>query len=326
MTADRGQPDGGIFELLVALAYKRHQWTTVEFVPEQRGVRRTPDLYVARSRRRWAVECKRLVPSTYAQRERTRGLALAKPIHELLLKFGWSSIVEIEFKLELQFVPENYLENKIIDNLTQGSIITWDDEIATVHIRDIDWKLPRRVLRVDDVYFGSSRMIELLTGYYRHGADHSMSAKWRPAPGRPFYASAIYQASVVSWVSLSSKAQAQKARHFRSVIANAEGQLPSDRPGVIHVGVESTSGAAVDAMRHIRNFVEARTFKPSNSRLRWVYGNYFVPELTTRKDEIWALTESMAPYKIGSHRTSSPLPGHMLVTPEVDTHDGVHWD
>jgi hypothetical protein len=82
----------------------------------------------------------------------------------------------------------------------------------------------------------------------------------------------------------------------------------------------------VDAMRHVRNFVQARTFAPSTSRLRWVYGSYFVPELTTRRNETWALTETTAPYKIGSHRTSEPLPGHMLVSPEGEGRPGVHWD
>ncbi len=38
MNADRGQPDGGLFELLVALAYRRNGWET-EFVPERQASR-----------------------------------------------------------------------------------------------------------------------------------------------------------------------------------------------------------------------------------------------------------------------------------------------
>jgi hypothetical protein len=109
----------------------------------------------------------------------------------------------------------------------------------------------------------------------------------------------------------------QKAQHFRRTLANAEGQLPSDRPGVIHIGVESYAGAQVDFARHIFNTFEASSFAPRKSRLRWVYGNYFVPEATTRKDESWAITETMVPYKIGTHRTRWPLPGHMLVSPRA---------
>ena len=49
LTSERSQPDGGLYELLVAAAYKRRGWSTVQFVAEERGRRRTPDLLVSRS-------------------------------------------------------------------------------------------------------------------------------------------------------------------------------------------------------------------------------------------------------------------------------------
>ncbi|MGX9178686.1 hypothetical protein [Mesorhizobium sp. BHbdii] len=325
MLAERRQPDGGIFELLVALAYQRGGWERVEFVKETPGRGRTPDLHVFRPKSRWAVECKRLAPSPYAAREKLRGMKLADPIHAISLETGVSVVVEVNYKIELADVPEDYLLAHARGAIEKRVSRTWDDEFATGRIKPVSWSLARKVLAKDDVYFGASRMIELLVGYYIHEADHSMAAKWRPAPSRPSYAEAVYQASVVSWRSRSRAAIRQKARHFRSVLANAEGQLPSDRPGVIHIGVETYAGANVDLARHIFNTFEARSFEPSKSRLRWVYGNYFVPEATTRKDESWAITETMVPYKIGSHRTRWPLPGHMLVSPEGEGREGVHW-
>lgn len=326
MNSEKRQPESGIYELLVALAYKRRGWTKVEFVPEMPGSRRTPDLHVARPGSRWAVECKRLMVSKYEQQERATGRALAANIHALSLDLGRSLVVEVAYRCELSEVPAAYLFERVRDAVSGRHAGTWDDQISVGLAREVDWSLARRVLARDDVYFGSSRMIELVVGRYAHDADHSFRAKWRPAPKRPFYAEALYQASVVSWWSFSPAAQLKKARHFRSVLANAEGQLPADRPGVIHVGVETRSGSDVDALRHIRNFVEARTFTPAASRLRWVYGNYFVPEVTTRRDESWALTETMAPYRIGSHSTRWPLPGHMLLSPEDEAREGVHWD
>jgi len=326
MTVEKRQPDGGLFELLVGLAYKRRGWTSVEFVPEERGVRRTPDLYVARPRRRWAVECKRLMPSAYARQERERGRDLAAPIHSLSLDLGRSLVVEVGYKKQLREVPDNYLAETVRDAIDGRAFTRWEDEVSVGLARDVDWTLARRVLAHDDVYFGSSRMIELLVGRYAHDADHSITAKWRPSDERPFFAEAVYQASVVSWWSLASTARFQKARHFRSILANAEDQLPSDRPGVVHIGVESRSGEYVDALRHIRNFGEADTFKPTNSRLRWVYCNYFVPEATTQANEAWAMTETVVPYRIGSHRTAWPLPGHLLMMPEDGAREGVHWD
>ena len=316
MLADRRQPDSGIFELLVALAYKRGGWNRVEFVPETPGHRRTPDLHVFRPRSRWAVECKRLLPSSYAAKENACGMKLAEPIHALSLEMNESVVVEINYKIELADVPENYLAAHMRSAIKQRSLCLWDDEVASGRVRPINWSLMRKILAHDDVYFGSSRMIELLVGDYNHEAGYSMAAKWRSSSVRPAYADAVYQASVVSWLSLSEKARRQKARHFRKVLANAEGQLPSDRPGVIHIGIESSADADVNVTRHVRNILQARLFETRNSRLRWVYGNYFVPEATTRQNESWAITETMAPYKIGSHQTRWPLPNHMLVSPE----------
>lgn len=326
MTTEKRQPESGIYELLVALAYKRRGWTKVEFVPEMPGSRRTPDLYVARPRSRWAVECKRLMPSNYERQERATGKRLAANVHALSLQLRRSLVVEVGYKCELSDVPPEYLVDRVRDAISGRRGGRWDDPISVGLARDVNWTLARRVLARDDVYFGSSRMIELIVGRYAHDADHSFRAKWSPAPERPTYAQSVHQASVVSWWSLSSASQFRKARHFRSTLANAEGQLPADRPGVIHVGVESRSGVGVDALRHIRNLIEARRFAPSASRLRWVYGNYFVPEVTTRRDETWALIETMAPYRIGHHSTKWPLPGHMLLSPEDETREGVHWD
>lgn len=325
MVSDKRQPDSGLFELLVALAYRRGGWM-VEFVSEQPGITRTPDLNVYRPRSRWAVECKRLVPSTYAARERARGIELAKPVHTLSLARGESVVVEVNYNIELAAVPDDYLVKHVSQAIDRRSLTPWTDVVATGQVRPVKWALARGVLKKDDVYYGSSRMIELLSGSYNHEADHSMAAKWRPATKRPLYAEAVYQASVVSWTSRSKEAATQKARHFKSTLAKAEGQLPADRPGVIHVGIEGGSGATIAAARHVRNFLEARHFRPTSSRLRWVYGNYFVPELTTAKHETWALTETMVPYKVGTHNTAWPLPNHMLLTPADKVRGGVHWD
>lgn len=325
MLAEKKQPDAGLFELLVALAYRRGEWPRVEFVPETPGLGRTPDIHIFRPGCRWAVECKRLMPSPYAANEKLRGEQLAGPIHSLSIECGVSCVVEVVYKRELAQVPDDYLIEHVRGALRLESRTQWDDEIARGRVRPVNWHLARHVLDQDDVYFGGSRMIELLAGSYSHEADHSLSAIWTPAPARPSYAEDVDHASVVSWRSGSLSAMTKKARHFRKTLGGAENQLPTDRPSVIHIGLESYAGAQVDHFRHVQNMLEARDFKVRNSRLRWVYGNYFAPEATTHENEAWALTETMAPYKIGSHRTAWPLPNHLLMSPEQEARPGVHW-
>ncbi len=217
---------------------------------------------------------------------------------------------------------ENPESDRLLEDATRNR---WSNEGSTGWIREIDWSLARKVLAIDDVYYGSSRMIELLIGFYDHQMVHSMAAKWMPSQNRPFWAMAVYQASVVSWHNKSAASIQRKARHFRSTIAKASKQLPKTNPGVVHVGVETWGGNSVDSARHFRNLAETRAFDPGDSRLRWVYGSYFVPELTTRSNETWAIQETSVPYRIGRHRTPEPLPYHMLLTPEGHINHGVHW-
>ena len=324
MTADRAQVEAGLFELLVALAYKRHGWRNVAFVPERPGISKTPDLLVDRPRSHWAVECKRLARSGYAAEEYALGDRLAASVHELALAANRSLVVRVAFEVELENLGDGYLSDRVEAYLANPGDWNWDTRESLGYVRDVDWRLAHRVMAKDDVYFGSSRMIELIAGRYDHGDDHSMAAKWRPST-RPFYASALYQASVVSWRSVSMAAARRKARHFKSIVAKAAAQLPGDRPGVVHVGTETWGNARIDQLRHIQNILELGDFDPGSSRLRWVYGNYTAPELTTDANETWALNETMIPYRIGRHSTAWPLPGHLLVSPDDEAHPGVHW-
>lgn len=307
------------------MAYRRNGWNT-EFVTERPGVTRAHDINVRKGRRRWAVECKRTDRSSYDAREKARGERLAGPAHALALANNRSIIVNIAFVAELDIVPDDYLAKRVAAYLHGTGPHRWTDNQGTGTIREIDWPLAHNVLAIDDVYFGSSRMIELLVGHYDHDCAHSMTAKWRPGRGRALWASAIYQASVVRWRSLSKEAVRKKAKHFRAIVAKAARQLPQDRPGVVHVGVETWSGGDVDGVRHFRNMLEMKLFDPGATRLRWVYGEYFSPEVSTRSDESWAVEETSASYRIGQHHTPEPLPDHMLLSPEQQINHGVHWD
>src|SRR3546814_12232958 len=88
MNADRSQPDGGLFELLVALAYYRDGWETA-FAPERPGVAKTHDPNVRKGRSRWAVECKRMDRSSYEARERENGRAAGRERWGSECRYRW---------------------------------------------------------------------------------------------------------------------------------------------------------------------------------------------------------------------------------------------
>lgn len=324
MTEGRSQPDDGIFELLVAGAYAIRGWERVEFVPEMRGIAKRPDLFVGRRHESWAIECKRAGRSGYAREERLAGEAMVDLIHRTSLREKRPVVVAVTFRAELAELPRSYLAGKLATFLDGTAPHKWDDGESEGGIWDIEWAPLRTVLRTDDIYFGSSRMAELLLGEYDPTLDFSVGGEWSPAAGRPFHATSVEHSSIVVWRSASETADRRKSQHFKSIIARASEQLPGDRPGAIHVGYEAVGGNSVDGRRHRLNLRETFAFEARGSRLRWVYGNYFMPERTTARNESSAVTETMAWYPIRGSREKQPLPGHMLFL-DGDGAAGTHF-
>ena len=251
---------------------------------------------------------------------------MASHVHDLSERTGHSFVLDVRFHEELSNYSEKYLADRITDVLPVNQALEHSDGRADILLRPVAWDLIRYVLAADYVYVGSSRMMEIISGHHEHAAAHSLRVRCRRAPDRPSYADAIYHASLVNWASHSDASRKAKARHFKKKIADAEGQLPDDRPGTIHVGMQSIGHNAVDQYRHLSNAIAAREFENQGSRLRWVYGNYFLIEVTTRENESCAMEESMAPYRIGRHKTGEPLPGHLLVADDQLGVSGLHWD
>ncbi len=324
MTEGRKQPDDGIYELLVAGTYKKRGWTNVEFVVEMPGIARRPDLFVNRGRAHWAVECKRAGRSGYALDERGAGERMAARVHEMSRTAKRAIIVMVRYTAELVTLPEDYLADKVAHFLGRNDILQWTDEGGLGTVSDVRWNDLHQVLEHDDIWFGSSRMVELLLGRYDPWLDFSIDGDWTPAEGRPLHATWIDHSSIVAWTSMSMEAARRKAQHFRSIVGGASKQLPGDRPGVVHVGYEAVGGNSEDGLRHHLNREQMRTFDARDSKLHWVYGNYFMPERTTARMESAAVSETTAWYPVSGTKTRQPLPAHLLFTDEVGQ-PGTHF-
>ena len=104
---DQAQPNGPLFEMLVALAYARegHQ---VAFHPETPGKAKAHDLDVTVDGTIWAVECKRMEAGDYAENELQRMNVLWDSCKRNLVKTGCNIYLEVNFKIELDNVPDDY--------------------------------------------------------------------------------------------------------------------------------------------------------------------------------------------------------------------------
>ncbi|KQT33825.1 hypothetical protein ASG29_06500 [Sphingomonas sp. Leaf412] len=323
MTENTAQPDDSIYELLVAGAYARRGWATVRFVPETPGVGKRHDLMVERPGEGWGVECKRSGRSGYARDERLAGERMADGAHALSRRAGRPLIVLARFREELHTLGDDYLAARVGYFLNAVGPYEWDDEGGEGMVADVDWTRLHSVMVEDDIYFGSSRMVELLLGSYEPAVDFTMAGDWTPADGRPLHAEWVDHLSLVGWRSVSDEAARRKSMHFRGLVAKASTQLPGDRPGAIHVGYEGVGGNSEDGRRHELNRREMASFEPGRTGLRMVYGNYFMPELVTSRNESAAVSETLAWYPVGRGGVRDPLPGHMLFMDE-DGRPGSH--
>lgn len=326
MNAERAQPDAGLYELLVALSYRRYGWQEVLLIPETPGQGRTPDIAVAKPRRTWTIECKRFGRSAYGKLERDIAQRIAQQVHRRTRQSGHSVMLNVEFKVELDTLNEDHLIQYVDRFLREPTAFCWDTEDSAGEIRAMDFRPLRKVLRTDVVYNGSTRMFELLSGRYDRYAGHNMAIKARRWSKNPLYIDEISWASLVKWWSVSDESVERKARHFRSHLADANDQLSGDGPGCIHIGIDATQGDSVEVLRYLKNKREIERFNTCGSRLRWVYCNIFGPDSTPNLDEAWAFDETTIPFKVGRHATKEPLPEHMLILKDdTNVRMGTPW-
>ena len=307
--AERAQPNGPLFELLVAAAYRR-AGGEVEFVPERRGGPRTHDMDVMLGGRDYAVECKRMEVSDFGDVERGRARALWAPSAAGLADLKRSTFAEVEFKMPLADIPDDYLTGRTRDWLvTPKRPYDWDDQHGRGRIRRLDLRPLRRVLKRDMVLNGSTRLTELLTGRYKRHQSMITTLGIKPADNPRYIAECDY-ATVLEWTPLAPASISGRARDVLRKVADGLGQLPSDRPGIIHVGFEAVEGDGVEALRHERIVASMADFDPGDTPLEYVYSHFLAPE--SPPDQGWAYDETVDYRSIRAAR-QPPLQNPFLV-------------
>lgn len=313
-----------LFELLVALAYRRAGWHTVEFVEERPGQARTHEFNVFRQSSRWAVECKWMGVPQIAINERAHVEAMAAPVHQFARSLGLSLFVEVEFLDDSAVTPGSELINAVEAAMKTGAY-AWRTPFSQGRIRLIDFSEARASFAHDDIFFGGSRMIEVLTSrLYDHDSQYSMRANWTESAHRPRFARSVEQASIIRWRNVSEKSERLKAKHLKKQVVDNLDQFPGDRPAVMHVGFDATTGRDIQARRDILNRLEMWDLDVRQSRLRWVYGHYLAPEPTTQRSESAAAEEAASSYRVNRHRTPQPLPNTLLLS-DVVPKPGGYW-
>lgn len=322
--AERRQPNGGLFELLVAAAYRR-EGADVRFLPEHPGVKKTHDMDVRIRGREWAVECKRMELGEYTEKERARARELWLPTAHELQRRGLNVLAKVQFTSELAAISPEYLAHHAVQWMSGGFLRPhhWRDQHGSGSIGGLDMGPLTALLKTDDVALHSSRMMELLTGQYKRNAK-VIQVLHAEMGDNPLYVTECDQAIVLDWESHSPAAIDGKARDVLKRLSDGARQLPEDRPGVVHIGLEAVDGTEVEALRYEKVVKTISNFESGGKPLEYIYVNWFAPESPPNKSEAFDETCHWSGRRPGRFR---PLRDDMLVlAPDVGTRDGVHWD
>lgn len=322
VSAEKAQPNGGFFEFLVAAAYVRDGYR-VSFRPELPGKARTHDIDVEKGGVRYAIECKRMEGGEYNEKERQRMRELWGSAALLLSTTGKSVLFEINFKTELANVPDIYMHSLAKRFCLQSADnLIFDDEIGNGNIRLLDIKPLQKALKKASWLHPGPQYNEKLLGSYRRYENLLSMQKLRYA-SNPHFVDDLDQAVVARWTSLSEQAIERKARDVHSKIVEAHKQLPSDTPGIIHVGFETLGGDEIEKRRYDKIKKSVTNFDALGKPLEVVFCHYFSPEASP--SETWAFDETC--HWHARRRGPLPLSALSLVIPEeMPLLEGVHWN
>jgi hypothetical protein len=322
VSKERGQPNGGIFELLVAACYRR-AGASVSFVEELPGQAKTYDMNVTLNGLTWAVECKRMEVGTYSEIERVHITRLWSDCSEHLAGIERNTLCNVSFYVELNTIPLDYLKAKVLEWLKSGKKeFAWSDTTAVGRIALLDLRPLQKVLSKNTVLGSSHRILELLTGRYVRNANYKTLLRTTPGDN-PRYVVGCDLAVVLNWESLNDSAFDSKARDIRKKLSEANDQLPDGRPSIVHIGFEAVEGDKVERLRHAKILTTAQQFDPGAKQLEHVYCHYFVPE--SPPHESWAFDETTQWCAIRPTR-AKPLDSCFLVLPSgANNRKGPHW-
>jgi hypothetical protein len=321
------QPDSELFEILVALVWARNGCTEVEFLTPDR-TRKLHDIRAVQHGEEWAVEAKRLTGSEYSLKERDKWLTLWKPIQSMLVHNRQSLVLEITFHEELETYSDDFLEKEIGDKLkfvaVPGTLLN-NDKVA-IKVRFVDFAKILAHLRRYQVKIPSRQIDELITGEEAgtgRGRTFVMKANFvKRGSGKIFndYVDDISWAAGAVWACDAERGYERKARDIRKHLSEANGQLPSDKPGVIHVGLETYDGMLVEHERFARIFSTSASFDPRGKDLRFIFCHLY--QAHTPLERPWDFDETVYPFGRGG---TIPIPNDMTVSPKEIVEAGCHW-
>ncbi len=335
LTSEKNQPDAILFELLVSLIWRRNGAKKIEFVKETLS-NRSPDIRASKGKNIWNIECKRLEKKgEYSDKETKRWQQMWSCLSDVLIGKRYSFVFSVVFHVELDTLPDDFLKTELLGKLPliqmSGTIIS--NEIWDVSVAPIDYASANEHLSRYLVKYPSDQIIELVGG--RREPNHGFSAtieggfvRMGGGPGSNHFLDKLFFATGAFWICDAPASVERKARDIRKHLAKAVEQLPEDRPGVVHIGLETVDGQLVEEERFRRITCSVQKFDSRDKDLRWIYCHLFQAYAPPYAE--WIFDETVYFFGRQGKKTLEPIVDRSAIVPKEEFSDGksgdsFHW-
>ena len=334
VTKYKADPDGVIFEILVALSYAEMGYD-VEMLPQVPPAK-SPDLKVRCGNFELFVECKRLSRrSEYGEKERNEFLRVWDAASAFLAENGQWIWFDAKFHVEASSLPTGYLLDlfKAKLPLKGGEEVLVDSAEATIRARIINHRRVQEHLNRWRVKQPSAQLSVLL------GTD------WAPLNSEVTLLSASKCSEIngceagvlgtfiesMGWacgmtrVFDAEESIERKARDVKTRLSQAVEQLPTGAASVVHIGVETLEGHDIERRRTekvMASMPEFVTDKPLAAvRVHLIQANQTI-------DKLWELDETVQKFQPDSLPISLDglIPSLVVIPGHLPMRDGAHWD
>lgn len=280
-------PDTALFELVIAGNYAERGFQ-VEFIPERKGIAKTPDLkYRDQEGREFYIECKRLQKGRYELDEKKHHETLInyKETAGILNRFNvW---MDISYKSEVKDVPRNYIYEHL--KKYNHRYYSWDDIHGSGLIKPVN----TQPLIIDIMSNGSimlnTKFARLLKGTALRDEYYNIYVRASHDDRDSRFVEFVHQASLVTWRCINEASFDGRSKHVTSLLKKIDDQLMNYGPGIAHIAIDVDVQGDVADQRRQKNIEAITRFKPDSKLCRTMV-HYLVPRID--ENSAWMVDET----------------------------------
>lgn len=284
---EKVHPDTALFELVIAGNYADKGYH-VEFIPEQKGIAKTPDLkYFDNKDQAFYIECKRLQKGKYETDERGLHNKLINLTGALNILETFNIWLDVTYNSELKDIPDDYIYGHLKN--FNNRYYAWDDFHGRGIVKAINLnKVHEDILKNGSVMF-STKFARLMKGAALRDEYYNIYARAKPDNRDPRFIEFVEQASLVTWRCINPTSFESRSKHVTSLLKTIDDQLLTYGPGIAHIAIDVDIQGDVADKRRQKNDEAISRFAPRSNLCRTMV-HYMVPRID--EDSAWMVDET----------------------------------